>query len=148
MPERLFHFFVDASEHGPYPGLVDPRNTMGLIGPYCSPAFSRSTAEQIVADLHKDNCGMTARWDGEVLTFDWTPDYDGEGGTESVTPDERGLYRIGGHWPWDYDGPLDATERHQAALARSAARSTTPVPPTAEPVTVTATRHATTAPGR
>ncbi|MFD9592538.1 hypothetical protein ACFWA9_07230 [Kitasatospora sp. NPDC059973] len=136
MTERLFHFYVDGSEHGPYPGLVVPRDTTGLIGPYCSPAFSRLAAEQIVADLQKDNCGLTARWDGEVLTFDWTRDYDGDGGTEFVAPDERGLYRIGGRWPWDYDGPLDAAERHQAALARSATRSAAGLPPNAEPVAV------------
>ncbi|MET8981708.1 hypothetical protein ABZX85_39555 [Streptomyces sp. NPDC004539] len=148
MIERLFHFYVEDSEHGPYPGLVDPRDTLGHIGPHCSPAFSRRTAEQIVADLHKDNCGMTARWDCEVLTFDWTPDYDGDGGTESVAPDERGLYRIGGRWPWEYDGPLEVAERHQAALARSAARPATAPPPAAEPVPVAAAPPAATAPGR
>ena len=148
MTERLYHFYVDSSEHGPYPGLVDPRDTRGHIGPYCSPAFSKRTAEQIIADLHADNCGMTARWEGDVLTFDWTPDYDGDGGTESIAPDERGLYRIGGHWPWDYDGPLDAAERHQAALARSAARPTAGPTPTADRVPVAAGQAAATSPGR
>ncbi|WP_416971588.1 hypothetical protein [Streptomyces sp. 4F14] len=112
MTERLFHFYVEGSEHGPYPGLADPRDTLGHIGPYCSPAFSRRTAEQIVA------------------------------------PDERGLYRIGGRWPWDYDGPLEAAERDQAALARSAARPATAPPPAAEPVPVVAAPPVATAPGR
>ncbi|MGA5704519.1 hypothetical protein [Peterkaempfera bronchialis] len=148
MTERLYHFYVDGSAHGPYPGLVDPRDTTGHIGPYCSPAFSRAVAEHIVCDLHADNCGMTGHWDGDVLVFDWTPDYDGDGGTESVAPDGRGLYRIGGHWPWDYDGPLDAAERHQAALARSAARPTAGPSRVADRVPVAAGQAAATTPGR
>ncbi len=128
--------------------MVEPRETAGHIGPYCSPAFSRKVAERIVVDLHADNCGMAGRWDGDVLTFEWTPDYDGDGGTESVTPDERGLYRIGGRWPWDFDGPLDAAERHQAALARSTARPTSSTAPAAEPVLTPAGPVLAAAPGR
>ncbi|MFD0405338.1 hypothetical protein [Kitasatospora sp. NPDC127116] len=117
-PERLFHFYVDGSVHGPYPGLVRERETLGHAGPYCSPVFTRPVAERIVEDLHLDNCGLTGRWEDNRLTFEWGADYDGDGGAETVEPDSRGLYKIGGRWPWDYDGPLDAAERHQAALAR------------------------------
>ncbi|MEU3571082.1 hypothetical protein AB0E96_22085 [Kitasatospora sp. NPDC036755] len=128
--------------------MVDPRGTTGHIGPYCSPAFSRPVAEQIVVDLHSDNCGLTGRWDGSLLVFEWTPDYDGDGGTETVTPDEHGRYRIGGRWPWDYDGPLDAAERHQAAHARSAARLGNSPPLVAAPVLASAGPTVAPAPGR
>ncbi len=128
--------------------MVDPRDATGHIGPYCSPAFSRAVAERIVVDLHADNCGLTGRWDGDVLVFEWTPDYNGDGGTETVAPDEQGRYSIGGRWPWDYDGPLEAAERHQAALARSAPRLGNSAPPVEAPVLASAGRTVAPAPGR
>ncbi|MET8623729.1 hypothetical protein ABZW30_08230 [Kitasatospora sp. NPDC004669] len=109
--ERLFLFTVDGSDYGPYPGLITPRG----IGPYCSPAFTRSTARQIVRDLHADAGGMTAAWHGVDLVFSWSADYDGDGGQETVEPDHRGLYRIGGHWPWDHTTP--ATDATNAPLS-------------------------------
>ncbi|MGV9266635.1 hypothetical protein ACWDRR_18485 [Kitasatospora sp. NPDC003701] len=128
--------------------MVDPRGSSGYLWPYCSPAFSRPVAERILVDLDADNCGLTGRWDGDALVFEWTPDYDGDGGTETVAPDEHGRYSIGGRWPWDYDGPLDAAERHQAALARSTARLGSSMPPAAEPVAASVGRAGTPAPGR
>jgi hypothetical protein len=146
---RLHRFYVEGFEHGPYPGLVDPRDSSGHLGPCCSPAFTRETAEEIVADLHEDHCDMTAEWVGPVLAFVWTADYDGVGGTEFVRPDEHGRYRIGGHWPWEYDGPLDIAERHQAALAHSSA-STRPTAPARDraPVSTMAARPGAPGPGR
>ncbi|MFE2108004.1 hypothetical protein ACFXAF_19370 [Kitasatospora sp. NPDC059463] len=67
-------------------------------------------------------CDLTARWEHGSLTFEWTPGHDGVGGTETVEPDDDGLYAIGGLWPWDYEGPLPVPEaRRQAALVRPSA---------------------------
>ncbi|MEU5181200.1 hypothetical protein AB0G49_14220 [Streptomyces longwoodensis] len=91
-------FTVADTSHGPYVGLpVD-----SLWTPYSGHLFTRATAEQIVKDLHEDECHMYAEFgeDG-TLTFEWTVENDGEGGTKTITPDQHGRYLIGDLWEWE-----------------------------------------------
>ncbi|MGW2548343.1 hypothetical protein ACWC5I_47680 [Kitasatospora sp. NPDC001574] len=142
VPERLYLFWVDGSDHGPYPGMVGPAHTTGSLGAYCTAGFTRAVAERIVDDLHADNCGLTATWqDDGALRFTWSVDYDGVGGTEERWPDERGHYRIGGLWPWDYSSVpapepvprLAAARAHSRARADSAPQLATATVPAAAP---------------
>ncbi|MFK0047973.1 hypothetical protein ACIQU4_28570 [Streptomyces sp. NPDC090741] len=115
-------FTPDATAYGPYAGLAPAR-----WNPYDAPLFTRATAEQIVHDLHRDTCGLTAAWDGDRLHFDWTADYDGTGGSETVNPDQHGRYAIG-RWPWqDWDEDIAQTVG-QAAYARGVAEARLPEP--------------------
>ncbi|MFD0561867.1 hypothetical protein ACFQ2M_07325 [Kitasatospora saccharophila] len=100
--ERLHLFWVDgALDRAPYLGLVGPDHTDGDAQPYCTAGFTREVAERITADLAADGGGLTARWDsGGELRFRWTAEHAGMAGSEDVAPDDRGLYRIGGLWPW------------------------------------------------
>ncbi|MFC9331979.1 hypothetical protein [Kitasatospora sp. NPDC057015] len=146
-PEHLYLFWVDGSDHGPYPGLVGPAYTAGGLGSYCSAGFTREVAVRIVDDLHADDCDLTAAWqDDGTLRFTWSANYDGVGGTEEARPDDRGLFRIGGLWPWDYSN-VPAPEplpRPDAAQAHSRTRAASTAPPTPAPAvappTIAATR--------
>ncbi|MEV0188455.1 hypothetical protein AB0I39_07975 [Kitasatospora purpeofusca] len=136
--ERVYLFWPDGSTHLPVPALATP--SAGYVDPYGNALFTRSGAEQIVADLLKDDCGMTAAFEPDgTLQFSWPKEYDGEGGHEQVAADARGLYAIGGHWPWDHRRPLasDLSTRAQAARVAtlpSTAPSATSCEPAHHPV--------------
>ncbi|MGW6588407.1 hypothetical protein [Streptomyces globisporus] len=92
-------FTVEASTHGPYEALpVD-----GTWSPYEPISVSRAVAERIAEDLNilDAGCGMTAAWDGPVLTFTWDETYDGDGGALPVRPGDDGRYLIGRLWAWE-----------------------------------------------
>ncbi|MFB8203098.1 hypothetical protein [Kitasatospora purpeofusca] len=131
--ERVYLFWPEGSTHVPVPALATP--SAGYVDPYGNPLFTRSGAEQIVADLRKDDCGMTAAFKADgTLQFTWPKEYDGEGGQEQVAADARGLYAIGGHWPWDYRRPLASDLSSRALAARVATRpSAAPSATTSEP---------------
>lgn len=97
---------VDGTDYGPYPG----QPTTGTRSPYDTYLFTGETAQRIVDDLHRDNCGLTAAFahDG-ALTFTWDTTYRDEPGAERVTPDAQGRYAIGGLWPWNNWNPTDGT---------------------------------------
>ncbi|MFJ4880033.1 hypothetical protein ACIP93_33165 [Streptomyces sp. NPDC088745] len=97
---------VDGTDYGPYPG----QPTTAAQPSYATYLFTGETAQRIVEDLHRDNCGLTAafEYDG-TLTFTWDATYRDEPGTERVTPDAQGLYAIGGLWPWDTWPETDVT---------------------------------------
>ncbi|WP_331759261.1 hypothetical protein [Streptomyces anulatus] len=100
---------VEASAYGPY--VAQP--VSALPGPYDARLFTRRTAELIVADLHRDRCGMRGEFDkeGGALKFTWTADHDGTGGTQVIRPDAAGRYLIGGLWQWDqWSDEVPATE--------------------------------------
>nr|MDT0519810.1 hypothetical protein [Streptomyces sp. DSM 41633] len=89
---------VDGTAYGPYPG----QPTSATRSPYDTYLFTGETAQHIVEDLHRDNCGLTAafEYDG-TLAFTWDATYRDEPGVERVTPDPQGRYAIGGLWPWN-----------------------------------------------
>ncbi|MGW0844314.1 hypothetical protein ACWD26_30075 [Streptomyces sp. NPDC002787] len=91
-------FTVDGSTHGPYAAGPVPETW----GPYDPISVTRSTAERIAYDLNVRDagCGLTAAWDGPNLVFTWDERHRGEKGSEIVTPEPDGRYRIGGLWPW------------------------------------------------
>ncbi|MFB7672700.1 hypothetical protein ACFC26_14945 [Kitasatospora purpeofusca] len=121
MPEeRLYLFWVDGSDNGPYPGLVGPSHTVGHLGAYSTAGFTREVAGRIVDDLLADDYGLTAQWGSEgTLRFTWPAAHDGVGGIQECEPDERGLYRIGGLWPWDYSNVPAPEPLHRADAARA-----------------------------
>ncbi|MFF2041828.1 hypothetical protein ACFVVX_15475 [Kitasatospora sp. NPDC058170] len=122
--ERVYLFWPDSSTHVPVPALATP--SAGYVDPYGNALFTRGDAEQIVADLLKDDCGMTAAFEADgTLQFSWPKEYDGEGGQEQVAADARGLYAIGGHWPWNYRRPLASDLSTRALAARVATRPST-----------------------
>ncbi|MER5482586.1 hypothetical protein ABT024_05130 [Streptomyces sp. NPDC002812] len=111
-------FTVDGSAYGPYVGL--PTSTIWT--PYTAHLFTRATADEIVRDLHRDECGMTAAFaDDGALTLTWDDSIKDTAGTETVTPDEHGRYAIGGHWPWDEWGDHVPHTAGQSAFADGAA---------------------------
>lgn len=91
-------FTVEGTSYGPYIGLP----VRSLWGPNSSHLFTRATAEQIVKDLHEDECHMCGEFgpDG-TLTIEWSIENDGEGGSKVITPDPWGRYEIGDLWAWD-----------------------------------------------
>ncbi|WP_405496245.1 hypothetical protein [Streptomyces sp. NBC_00096] len=96
---------------------------------YDSLTFTRQTAEQIVADLKKDSCGLSGSWTGDVLTFTATKDYDGEGFTYTVTPDTQGRYTIEALWPWDTWSTDLASGEQNHAYAQGALAPLQPIDP-------------------
>ncbi|MFE9481290.1 hypothetical protein ACFYNM_22120 [Streptomyces spororaveus] len=97
---------VDGTDYGPYPGLP----TAPTRSPYDTYLFTGETAQRIVEDLHRDDCGLTAAFEDDgTLTFTWDATYRGEPGVESVTPDAQGRYAIGGLWPWGNWTEADGT---------------------------------------
>lgn len=109
---------VDGSTYGPYVGRLFAAGPSG----YHVHLFTRATAELMIADLHRDDCGMTGRFSPEgTLTLTWDASYDGQGGTRQIVPDAHGLYAIGGLWPreeWTTD--REAATPGQAAFAAGA----------------------------
>lgn len=118
-PLSIQLFTVEGTGYGPYVAL--PVSSMWT--PYTAHLFTRATAELIVADLHRDECGIRAAFgpDDGSLTFAWTEEFDGVGGTATVVPDVYGRYPIGGLWPWDEWGDHVPHTAGQAAFARGAA---------------------------
>ncbi|MEU0857471.1 hypothetical protein ABZ352_18810 [Streptomyces griseofuscus] len=118
-PLSIQLFTVEGTSYGPYVAL--PVSSMWT--PYTAHLVTRGTAEQIVRDLHRDDCDLRAAFDPDTgaLTFTWTKGYDGDGGTETITPDAYGRYLIGGLWPWDEWGDHLPHTAGQAAFARGAA---------------------------
>ncbi|MET9528178.1 hypothetical protein [Streptomyces coeruleorubidus] len=113
-PLSIQLFTVEGSGYGPYVGLP----LYDLWTPYTAHLFTRATAELIVADMHRDDCGMRAGFAADgTLTFVWTEEHDGEGGTLAVRPDEHGRYLIGGLWSWDDWGDHVPHTAGQAAFA-------------------------------
>jgi hypothetical protein len=111
-------FTVEGSGYGPYVALP----LRDLWTPYTAHLFTRATAELIVRDMHRGECGITAEFaDDGTLTFTWTTDHDGDGGTLAVRPDAHGRYEIGGLWPWDDWGDHVSHTAGQAAFALGAA---------------------------
>ncbi|MFJ3817709.1 hypothetical protein [Streptomyces sp. NPDC090056] len=97
---------VDGTDYGPYPG----QPTTATRSPYDMYLFAGETAQRIVEDLHRDNCGLTAAFEyGGALTFTWDATYRDEPGAERITPDAQGRYAIGGLWPWDTWPETDGT---------------------------------------
>lgn len=109
---------VEGSAYGPYVSLP----AESLWTPYTAHLFTRATAELIVHDMHRDECGLQGEFDPETgaLTFTWDKHHDGTGGTETVTPDAYGRYLIGGLWAWDEWGDHVPHTAGQAAFARGA----------------------------
>ncbi|MFD0352958.1 hypothetical protein ACFVHW_04300 [Streptomyces sp. NPDC127110] len=93
--ERVHLFTIEGTRYGPYVGLT----ATTWWTPRSAHLFTRATAELIVADMHRDDCGIEAMFDREygTLTFTWTED----DRTLTVEPDGHGRYLIGGLWPWD-----------------------------------------------
>ncbi|MFF8617049.1 hypothetical protein [Streptomyces sp. NPDC015350] len=116
-PLSIQLFTVEDSSYGPYVGLP----LRDLWTPDSAHLFTRATAEQIVTDLHRDECGMTAEFaDDGTLTF--TDEHkEGKDSTRTVRPDEHGRYKIGGLWSWDEWGPHVPHTAGQAAFALGAA---------------------------
>ncbi|MEU1221307.1 hypothetical protein [Streptomyces microflavus] len=110
---------VEGSGYGPYVALP----VASLWTPYTTHLFTRATAELIVDDMHRDECGIQGEFDPETgaLTFTWDEHHDGTGGTETVTPDAYGRYLIGGLWAWDDWGDDVPHTVGQDAFARGAA---------------------------
>ncbi|MFJ4676872.1 hypothetical protein [Kitasatospora sp. NPDC088783] len=133
--ERLHLFWVDgAFDRAPYLGLVGPDHTDGDAQPYCTAGFTREVAEHITADLAADGGGLTARWDSRgELRFSWTAEHAGMAGSEDVAPDGRGLYRIGGLWPWfSFELPPAALQPHPLDADRTLSRVHAQATPTVE----------------
>lgn len=118
-PLSIQLFTVEDSGYGPYVGLP----LRDFWTPNSAHLFTRATAELIVKDLHRDECGMTAAFaDDGALTFTWTDEHEeGEHGTRTVRPDEHGRYEIGGLWSWDEWGAHVPHTAGQAAFALGAA---------------------------
>jgi hypothetical protein len=117
-PLSIQLFTVEGSGYGPYVGLP----LRDHWTPYTEHLFSRVTAELIVTDLHRDECGITAEFAADgTLTFTWTKEHDGDGDTLAVRPDEHGRYLIGGLWAWDEWGDHVPHTAGQAAFALGAA---------------------------
>ncbi|MEV7122871.1 hypothetical protein [Kitasatospora griseola] len=123
--ERLHLFWVEgAYDRAPYLGLVGPDHTDGNNAhPYCTAGFTREVAERITADLAADSCGLTARWgSGGDVRFSWTAEHASISGSEDIEPDDRGLYRIGGLWPWhSFEIPPQRTQATDGAAPDPAA---------------------------
>ncbi|KQV20941.1 MULTISPECIES: hypothetical protein [unclassified Kitasatospora] len=120
--ERVHLFWPDGSQHAPLPGLA--ATCAGFVDAYSAPLFTRAVAERIVADLLADNAGFEAAFkpDGS-LVYSWPTEYDGEGGRMHVVPDDRGLYAIGGQWPWGHCRPGNAADRPRAQAAKITSRT-------------------------
>ncbi|MFE3760431.1 hypothetical protein ACFXPI_01495 [Streptomyces sp. NPDC059104] len=89
---------VDGTVYAPYPG----QPTAATRSPYDTYLFAGETAQRIVEDPHRDNCGLTTAFEyNGALTFTWDATYRDEPGAERITPDAQGRYAIGGLWPWD-----------------------------------------------
>ncbi|MGW3185704.1 hypothetical protein ACWDD9_41190 [Kitasatospora sp. NPDC001119] len=142
--ERVHLWQVEGSDHTPLPGLAPTRR--GYADSYGTALFTRRAAEQVVADMLADDVGFEAAFqpDGS-LVYTWPKAYDGDGGRMHVVPDDRGLYAIGGQWPWEYSRPDTTALTHRAQAARIA--SSTPAPPAPAEATARPTASTTT-PGR
>ncbi|GAA2267267.1 hypothetical protein GCM10010430_60580 [Kitasatospora cystarginea] len=129
--ERVHLWWVDGSNHAPLRGLAP--TTRGYVDTYGTPLFTREVAEQVVADLLSDNAGFEAAFqpDGSLL-HTWPKEYDGEGGRMHVLPDDRGLYAIGGQWPWGHCRPGNAYLAPRAEAARLVSRTSASSPVPAE----------------
>ncbi|MER6230927.1 hypothetical protein ABT169_17510 [Streptomyces sp. NPDC001616] len=116
-PLSIQLFTVEGSGYGPYVALP----VSSVWTPYSAHLFTRATAELIVRDMHRDECGIWAAFaeDG-TLRFMWSADHDGEGGTCAVQPDADGRYEIGGLWSWDEWGDHVPHTAGQAAFALGA----------------------------
>ncbi|MFJ7278300.1 hypothetical protein [Kitasatospora sp. NPDC098663] len=123
--ERVYLVWPDGSQHAPVRGLAPAVH--GDADSYGAPLFTREGAERIVSDMLSDDAGFTAAFqpDGS-LVYTWPAEYDGGGGRAHVEPDDRGLYAIGGQWPWDYCRPGNSYLAPRAEAARII--SITPVP--------------------
>ncbi|MFJ9446753.1 hypothetical protein ACIRRH_33575 [Kitasatospora sp. NPDC101235] len=123
--ERVHYWTVDGSDRDLLPGLAPTRR--GYVDPYGTVLFTRPVAERVVADMLADSAGFEAAFqpDGSLI-YTWPRGYDGDGGRMHVVPDDRGLYAIGGQWPWDSHRPGNAELAHRAQAARLA--SSTPAP--------------------
>ncbi|MGW7090012.1 hypothetical protein ACWGH2_41885 [Streptomyces sp. NPDC054871] len=108
-------FTVEGSGYGPYVGL--PLSSVWT--PLSSHLFTRATAEMIVRDAERDECGMHGEFDAENGTLTFTDD-DGET-LATVTPDVHGRYEIGGLWDWDEWGEHVPHTAGQDAFAQGAA---------------------------
>ncbi|MDQ0765635.1 hypothetical protein [Streptomyces canus] len=117
-PLSIQLFTVEGTSYGPYVGLP----LRDHWTPYSAHLFTRETAELIVSDMHRDECGITAQFaDDGTLTFTVDADDIEPGSTVTVRPDEHGRYEIGGLWSWDEWGDHVEHTAWQAALARGAA---------------------------
>ncbi|GAB7185644.1 hypothetical protein ATKI12_5475 [Kitasatospora sp. Ki12] len=142
--ERVYYWHAEGSDDIPLPGLAPTRR--GYADPYGTALFTRQAAEQVVADMLAADAGFEAAFqpDGSLI-YTWPKEYDGDGGRMHVVPDDRGLYAIGGQWPWMYYRPGDPELAPRANAARIV--SSTPSPAASSETT---TRHSApaAAPGR
>jgi hypothetical protein len=91
-------FTVEGTNLGPYVAL--PLNSWWTSR--SAHLFTRATAEMIVRDLHREECGITGAFAADgALTFTVEPWGDEPGRTAVVRPDAYGRYKIGDLWDWD-----------------------------------------------
>ncbi|MFD6335325.1 hypothetical protein ACFWGI_37885 [Streptomyces niveus] len=117
-PLSIQLFTLEDSGYGPYVGLP----LRHFWTPVSAHLFTRATAEQIVKDLHRDECGILGAFaDDGTLTFT-TEHENGKESTRTILrPDEHGRYEIGGLWAWDEWGDHAPHTVGQAAFALGAA---------------------------
>ncbi|MGC4998423.1 hypothetical protein [Streptomyces sp. DT195] len=65
MPRHLWVVTVEGCPTMPYVGTSTRSTTTG----YDHFSFTHRTAKQIAADLNRDECLLTASWDGDSLIF-------------------------------------------------------------------------------
>ncbi|MFF2955692.1 hypothetical protein ACFVVU_30640 [Kitasatospora sp. NPDC057965] len=111
--EQVYLLRPAGTAHTPQLGLVT--TGLGFVNAYGTAKFTRAAAEQVVADMRFNNCFDAAFEPDGSLVYNWPPAYDDDAGRMRVVPDDRGLYEIGGQWPWDYRRPGNALPRAQAA---------------------------------
>ncbi|MER7701634.1 hypothetical protein ABTX81_01865 [Kitasatospora sp. NPDC097605] len=142
--ERVYYWHVEGSDDVPLPGLAPTRR--GYADPYGTALFTRQVAKQVVANMLATDVGFEAAFqpDGSLL-YTWPKEYDGDGGRMHVVPDDRGLYAIGGQWPWSYDRPGNTALAQRAQAARIVASMPAPSAQTEEAVRPSASA---TTPGR
>ncbi|MEU1077790.1 MULTISPECIES: hypothetical protein [unclassified Streptomyces] len=102
----------DDGESGPYEALPVPR----AFGPWDAISVTRTTAEQIAADLATSHTGrhLTCQWLHDALLISSDPRLRTEPGRPGrlIRPDADGRYRIGGLWPWQHWSPEEDDPTH------------------------------------
>ncbi|WP_275466284.1 hypothetical protein [Streptomyces noursei] len=113
-PLSIQLFTIEGTRYGPYVALP----VSSVWTPLSAHLFTRATAQMIVADMHRDDCGLHGAFDAETGTLTFTDDGDT---METVAPDAYGRYLIGGLWDWDEWGDHVPHTAGQAEFARGAA---------------------------
>ncbi|MEU5242209.1 hypothetical protein ACH4UR_37325 [Streptomyces lydicus] len=102
----------DDGESGPYEALPVPR----AFGPWDAISVTRTTAEQIAADLPTSHTGrhLTCQWLHDSLLISSDPRLRTEPGRPGrlIRPDADGRYLIGSLWPWQDWSPEEDDPTH------------------------------------